>query len=57
MKISDIVIALFIICTSAIVSILAIMSMAQGAQGMGYVLVGCVACFVGGWIIVAKELS
>ena len=57
MKISDIVIALFIICTSAIVSILTIMSMAQGIQGMGYVLVGCIACFVGGWIIVAKELS
>jgi len=57
MRISDFIIALFIICTSAIVSILAIMSMAQGTQGMGYVLVGCVACFVGGWIIVAKELS
>ena len=57
MKITDFIIALFIICTSAIVSILAIMSMAQGTQGMGYVLVGCVACFVGGWRIVAKELS
>jgi len=57
MKISDFIIALFIICTSAIVGMLATMSMAQGTQGMGYVLVGCVACFVGGWIIVAKELS
>jgi hypothetical protein len=57
MKISDFIIALFIICTSALVSILATMSMAQGIQGMGYVLTGCIACFVGGWIIVAKELS
>ena len=29
---------------------------AAGVPGMGIVMVGCIACFIGGWIIIAKEM-
>jgi hypothetical protein len=57
MKISNIVIGMFIAITSGIVGLLATTSMAQGIQGMGYVLTGCVACFVGGLAVIAMEFS
>ena len=57
MKISNIVIGMFIAITSGIVGLGAIMSMTQSIQGMGYVLTGCVACFVGGLAVVAMEFD
>lgn len=57
MRISNIIIGMFIVITSAIVGLGATMSMAQDVQGMGYVLVGCMACFVGGLVVVAMEFS
>lgn len=55
MKLVDIIIAFFIIATGAFVGLGAILSMAQGTQGMGYVLGGCIACVIGGFAIVARE--
>lgn len=54
---TDLIIALFLIATSALVGLLAMVSLAAGVPGMGWVALGCVACFVGGWAIVATELS
>ena len=53
----DTIIAMFLIVTSAFVSVFSALAMADGVPGMGIVAVGCFACFVGGWIILAKELS
>ena len=53
----DFVIALFLIVTSAIIGLLSVMSLANGVPGMGWVALGCAACFVGGWTILATELS
>tara|TARA_R100001510_G_scaffold8605_1_gene6640 strand:+ start:488 stop:652 length:165 start_codon:yes stop_codon:yes gene_type:complete len=53
----DFIIALFIVCTSALVGILAAVSAAAGVSGMTIVIVGCIACFIGGNVIIAKELS
>ena len=54
---SDIPIAMFIIITSAIVGLLSVIALADGQSGMGVIIIGCLACFVGGWIIVGEELS
>jgi len=54
---TDLIIALFLIATSALVGLLAMFSLAAGVPGMGWVALGCVACFVGGWAIIATELS
>jgi hypothetical protein len=51
----DFVIALFLIVTSAIVGLLSVMSLANGVPGMGWVALGCAACFIGGWAIIAEE--
>ena len=53
----DTIIAMFLIVTSAFVSVFSAVAMADGVQGMGIVAVGCFACFIGGWILLAKELS
>jgi hypothetical protein len=53
----DFIIALFLIVTSAVIGLLSVMSLAAGVPGMGWVALGCVACFVGGWAIIATELS
>ena len=53
----DFIIALFLIVTSAIVGLLSVISLAEGVPSMGWVALGCAACFVGGWTILAKELS
>ena len=52
----DFIIALFIMVTGALVGVMATVSLAAGVPGMGIVVVGCVACFIGGWIIIAKEM-
>ena len=52
----DFIIALFLIVTSAIVGLLSVMSLANGVPGMGWVALGCAACFVGGWAMIAEEL-
>jgi hypothetical protein len=53
----DTIIAMFLIATSAFVSVFSAVAMADGVSGMGIVAVGCFACFIGGWILLAKELS
>jgi len=53
----DTIIAMFLIVTSAFVSVFSAVAMADGVPGMGIVAVGCFACFIGGWILLAKELS
>ena len=53
----DFIIALFLIVTSAVIGLLSVMSLAAGVPGMGWVALGSVACFVGGWVIIATELS
>tara|TARA_R110000824_G_scaffold399660_4_gene605418 strand:+ start:1053 stop:1217 length:165 start_codon:yes stop_codon:yes gene_type:complete len=53
----DVIIALFLVLTSALVGFMASASHAAGVQGMPIIIIGCAACFVGGWIIIAKELS
>ena len=57
MRISNIIIGMFIVITSAIVGLCATVSMVEGVQGMGYVLVGCMACFIGGWAAIAVEFD
>jgi ABC-type uncharacterized transport system permease subunit len=52
----DMIIALFIMVTGALVGVLSAVSFADGVPGMGIVMVGCIACFIGGWIIIAKEM-
>ena len=56
-KKSDIPIAMFIIITSAIVGLLSVIALADGQSGMGVIIIGCLACFVGGWVVVCEELS
>lgn len=57
MRISNIIIGMFIVITSAIVGLCATVSIAEGVQGMGYVLVGCMACFIGGWAAIVMEFD
>lgn len=57
MRYDNIIIAILIIITSMVVGTLATISMAEGIQGMGYVLVGCMACFIGGWAVIAVEFA
>lgn len=52
----DTIIAMFLIVTSAFVSVFSALAMADGVPGMGIVTVGCIACFIGGWILFAKEM-
>jgi len=53
----DLIIALFLVMTSAIGGFMASVSHADGVHGMPIIIIGCAACFVGGWIIIGKELS
>lgn len=53
----DLIIALFLVMTSAIVGLMASVSLAAGVPGMPIIIIGCVACFVGGLVLFAKELS
>ena len=56
-KKSNIPIAMFIIITSAIVGLVSVIALADGQSGMGIIIIGCLACFVGGWVIVSEELN
>lgn len=48
----------FMIMSSAIVSTFAFIDlMMYGTPMMGIILFGCGACFVGGWIELARKLS
>lgn len=53
----NIIIALFIICTCAIVGLLAMLSHAAGVPGMTGIVIGSIIGFGGGFVLVAKELS
>ena len=50
---SNILCGMFLSATSAIVGTLAFIDIAM--PNMGWVVLGCVACFVGGWALIAEE--
>ena len=53
-----IILNLFAVMASAICGIFAYIELAtNGTPLMGIVLVGCGAAFVGGWVVIAHELS
>jgi hypothetical protein len=51
---SNIFAGMFLATTSSVVGTLAFL---DPSPGMGWVMLGCLACFVGGWATVAMELS
>jgi len=49
---------IWMVLVGAVCGLFAFMTLLQtGAPAMGIALFGCGACFTGGWILIAKELS